>query len=309
MQIANIGICKFEFVTPLYYYVFFYQYTCLGKTTYKRGSSNGKIDLFNLTDEQIEAMIIECSAELLAEYQHQQMLTSPQKISRITAVNRLLASCGGYGGGGAAASYGSRDGNGDSNRDGDGTATEGEDLFAAIALSPEGDRLIQSQDSLAGDYYTDYYDNEASRDAFSVLGGEGASNGFLGLKSVPQVLVKGDIIVDKMHIHYGKKDKNPVENMRFYHKDADPLKDVAKRVDESVYETMLPRTFEELAVRVFCRYKHKDISAAAAFKRFCDKVKTHQPFPSQSQQLVDDISFEEDDGADDADAEMGGLGA
>jgi hypothetical protein len=42
-------------------------------------------------------------------------------------------------------------------------------------------------------------------------------------------LVKGDVIVDKMHIHYGKKDKNPVDYMRFFPKDADEHEHVAKK--------------------------------------------------------------------------------
>jgi hypothetical protein len=42
-------------------------------------------------------------------------------------------------------------------------------------------------------------------------------------------LVKGDVIVDKMHIHYGKKDKNPVNYMRFFPKDAEELTAVAKK--------------------------------------------------------------------------------
>jgi hypothetical protein len=52
-------------------------------------------------------------------------------------------------------------------------------------------------------------------------------------------------------------------------------------VDEKIYEPMLPRTFEELAVRVFCRDNSKDFSVGQAFKRFCLKFDAPQPFPSQ----------------------------
>ncbi|KAJ1417771.1 hypothetical protein B484DRAFT_453878 [Ochromonadaceae sp. CCMP2298] len=94
-------------------------------------------------------------------------------------------------------------------------------------------------------------------------------------------LVKGDVIVDKMHIHYGKKDKNPVDYMRFFPKDADEHEHVAKKVKEDVYESILPRTFEELAVRVFCRYPSKGHSLYLAFDRLCKIHDAPAPFPSQ----------------------------
>lgn len=37
------------------------------------------------------------------------------------------------------------------------------------------------------------------------------------------ILLPGDIIVEKMHIHYGMKDKNPVNRMRFFAKVGTPL--------------------------------------------------------------------------------------
>jgi hypothetical protein len=37
------------------------------------------------------------------------------------------------------------------------------------------------------------------------------------------VLEPGDIIVEKMHIHYGMKDKNPLNRMRFFAKVRVPL--------------------------------------------------------------------------------------
>lgn len=254
----------------------------MGKTSYDRTSK-----LFRQTDEQIEDEIIRCSVELRDEY----LLThpasslpttqmcSPQKISRVTAVNRV---------GGSMLSTAAAGSNGME-----------VDMFSAIALSPDDSRFIQSQDSLAGDYYMDT-DNEVSRDG-PPMTGNGSSAAAATIK-VPVVLVKGDIIIDKMHIHFGKKSENPVQNMRFYPKGADPAKYIAKAIDEKVYETSLPRSFEELAVRVFCRDPSKQRSAEKAFEKFCVEVNTHRPFPSQSQ--VGDINIDFDaEGEDESDVD------
>ena len=152
---------------------------------------------------------------------------------------------------------------------------------------------MQSQDSVAGDYEYSCYDNEVSRDAFSHSGDslydtnqsnpfESAGNLTSSTKDC-EVLERGDIIVEKMNIHYGKKNLNPVDSMRFFPKGADAATHVAKKVAEAVYQTVLPRTFEELAVRVFCRNVKKQRSALAAFGLFCEKQHTSCPFPTQSQ--------------------------
>lgn len=265
--------------------VFLLQYPTVGKTSYDRTNRR----LFGKSEDQIEDEIIRCSVELRDEYlrthpassQPTSQLCSPQKISRITAVNRV---------GGSMLSTAAANG-----------SSMEVDMFSAIALSPDDSRFIQSQDSLAGDYYMDT-DNEASRDAFP-LTANGSSAAGAGTARVPVVLVKGDIIIDKMHIHYGKKNENPVQNMRFFPKGADPATYVAKAIDEKVYETSLPRSFEELAVRVFCRAPSKQRSAEKAFAKFCVEVNTHRPFPSQSQ--VDDINFDFDaEGEDGNDVDM-----
>jgi hypothetical protein len=103
-------------------------------------------------------------------------------------------------------------------------------------------------------------------------------------------LTEKDLIVEKMHIHYGMKSKNPVANLRFYPKNAilTPSSGagmtIAKQVDERVYETLLPRSFEDRSVRLFCRTSDKEQAAIHAFERWCTSRNSHLPFPSLSQQ-------------------------
>lgn len=91
-----------------------------------------------------------------------------------------------------------------------------------------------------------------------------------------------DIIVEKMHIHHGQKQYNPVNNMRFFVKDT-KSNTVATVANEQSYQGMLPRSFEEMAVRVFCRDVRKNIVARTAFDKFCAELKSTTPFPSFSQ--------------------------
>ena len=103
-------------------------------------------------------------------------------------------------------------------------------------------------------------------------------------------LSERDLIVEKMHIHYGMKSQNPVANLRFFQKNAIFPEDgnahgaLAKQVDERVYETLLPRSFEDRSVRLFCRTIEKEQAAIHAFERWCTSRNAHLPFPSLSQQ-------------------------
>jgi len=65
-------------------------------------------------------------------------------------------------------------------------------------------------------------------------------------------LEKDDIIVERMHIHYGMKDRNPVSRLRFFTKGAS-RDTVGEPVKDRIYQTSMPVVFEEFAVRVFCR--------------------------------------------------------
>jgi len=93
------------------------------------------------------------------------------------------------------------------------------------------------------------------------------------------------IIVEKMHIHYGLKEKNPVARMRFYQRKAERDRTVGVEVKEGAYITSLPAVFEEQAVRIFCRSEDKNVIASArdAFEKWCKDVRCPTPFPSMSQ--------------------------
>jgi hypothetical protein len=95
---------------------------------------------------------------------------------------------------------------------------------------------------------------------------------------------ENDLIVEKMHIHYGMKSENPVSRMRFFpkHSNLQPHA-VARRIDECVYETALPRVFEDRAIRLFCRDPEKTDAARAIFEKWCEETNAQMPFPSLSQ--------------------------
>lgn len=97
-------------------------------------------------------------------------------------------------------------------------------------------------------------------------------------------LSEQDLIVEKMHIHYGMKSENPVDRMRFFPKHANLQPHAtARRIDESVYETVLPRVFEDRAIRLFCRDPDKADAARAIFEQWCEEANALMPFPTLSQ--------------------------
>eukprot|EP01038_Epipyxis_sp_PR26KG_P010069 gene10069-13529_t len=93
-----------------------------------------------------------------------------------------------------------------------------------------------------------------------------------------QPLSLDDIIVEKMHIHYGMKGKNPVEKMRFFRKDKFESYDnnndyhnnsnniIGKYYSEIACQSFLPRSFEEKSIRVFSRNNLKSKILLKAFK-------------------------------------------
>jgi len=100
-------------------------------------------------------------------------------------------------------------------------------------------------------------------------------------------LNEDDVIVEKMHIHYGLKEKNPVARMRFYVKNESNF---GREVSEDRYVTSLPRSFESQGVRIFCRSMSKTTQATLsdAFKYWCRMKSAHSPLPSFSQNQDDD---------------------
>mmetsp|Transcript_20931 Transcript_20931/g.30165 ORF Transcript_20931/g.30165 Transcript_20931/m.30165 type:complete len:593 (-) Transcript_20931:87-1865(-) len=106
------------------------------------------------------------------------------------------------------------------------------------------------------------------------------------------VLEEKDLIVEKMHIHHGMKNLNPVSRLRFFPKaltlPGSTLRSrhsgpVARQLDERVYQTQLPRVFEDKSIRLFCRAPEKEAAAVQAFEKWCSERNSHLPFPSLSQ--------------------------
>ena len=93
-----------------------------------------------------------------------------------------------------------------------------------------------------------------------------------------------DIIVEKMHVHHGLKDKNPVSRMRFYKKTNGSGTEgpVGTQVVDQSFD--LPREFEKMSVRIFCRSmnKLKARTARVAFEIWCSEEGAPAPFPSSA---------------------------
>ncbi|CAI7999436.1 Deoxynucleoside triphosphate triphosphohydrolase SAMHD1 [Geodia barretti] len=89
-------------------------------------------------------------------------------------------------------------------------------------------------------------------------------------------LSKDDIIVLIATFDYGKKAENPIDQVRFYTKET-PHK--AKRVRKDQVSQMLPPTFREQQIRVFCRKDDKPSLDAAwkYFTKWCSKQKCVTP--------------------------------
>lgn len=82
----------------------------------------------------------------------------------------------------------------------------------------------------------------------------------------PLKLCKDDFVLDKCGIHYGSKDRNPIDNMRFLERSkviqlqaCDSLDSlpVATAVNSEEYSSHLPRSFQENSLRVFARDSSK----------------------------------------------------
>ncbi len=179
-----------------------------------------------------------------------------------------------------------------------------EKAFVPSYLTADNDSYtnIQSQDSYYGDTYTPVKQPVQSRN--NKLKRTGSTNSTTSQCSMHEhkatvALTVADLIVEKMHVHYGQKDKNPVNNMRFFPKNASDSY-IAVQEDEKVYETSLPKVFEDFATRVFLRDSSKERHAREVFERWCVKVNSHTPFPSMSQraQSFDEGEEEEEEETD-----------
>ncbi|KFO86307.1 Deoxynucleoside triphosphate triphosphohydrolase SAMHD1, partial [Buceros rhinoceros silvestris] len=80
-------------------------------------------------------------------------------------------------------------------------------------------------------------------------------------KDPPDVELKAeDFIIDVINMDYGMKEQNPIDNVLFYCK-ADPSK--AVRIRKEQVSKLLPMTFAEQVIRVYCKSQDPDIVSAA----------------------------------------------
>ncbi|XP_075033614.1 deoxynucleoside triphosphate triphosphohydrolase SAMHD1 [Mixophyes fleayi] len=82
--------------------------------------------------------------------------------------------------------------------------------------------------------------------------------------SSPEVRLSSvDFIVDVIHMDYGMKEQNPINNVRFYCK-SDPCK--AVKITKDQVSQLLPEKFAEQIIRVYC--KRMDEKSLEAAKRY-----------------------------------------
>ena len=107
--------------------------------------------------------------------------------------------------------------------------------------------------------------------------------------SAISTLCAADILVEKGSIHFGQKEKNPVDQMRFYYKDdSKSRKWHAHQVDERKYENLLPRNFMKRTIRLFVREAHKRPEAVQAFNSWCKNEGLETPIGMR----LDDLHVE-----------------
>ncbi|NXJ06973.1 SAMH1 triphosphohydrolase, partial [Odontophorus gujanensis] len=111
--------------------------------------------------------------------------------------------------------------------------------------------------------------NEIPKDEYNDLAGDIANS--KPEKDPPNVeLTAEDFVVDVVNMDYGMKDQNPIDNVLFYCK-ADPSK--AIKISKEQVSRLLPGTFSEQVIRVYCRHQDQVIVSAAKqyFVQWCIK--------------------------------------
>ncbi|XP_058250813.1 deoxynucleoside triphosphate triphosphohydrolase SAMHD1-like isoform X1 [Hemibagrus wyckioides] len=91
------------------------------------------------------------------------------------------------------------------------------------------------------------------------------------------VLKPEDLIISIFGIDYGKKEKNPIDNVYFYSK-KDPNE--AFQIRKEQVSKLLPDTFSEKHIRVYCKQADKLEAAKKYFKQWC-KDKNLKPLDAK----------------------------
>ena len=77
-------------------------------------------------------------------------------------------------------------------------------------------------------------------------------------------LIPSDIYVDLPYMSFGMKNKNPVEQVTFFAKNGQPLEIRSDQLSD-----MLPKTFQETYIRVFCKKDSQKQITELAFSDWC----------------------------------------
>eukprot|EP00053_Salpingoeca_punica_P014007 m.127146 g.127146 ORF g.127146 m.127146 type:complete len:533 (-) comp16355_c0_seq2:251-1849(-) len=99
-----------------------------------------------------------------------------------------------------------------------------------------------------------------------------------------------DIVVHLVKLDYGMKDLNPVDGVRFYSK-SDP--NTAIRIRKDQISQLLPETFLEQHIRVYCKNRDADVCAALrrAAQHWCAREGCVAPKDSASRTELTPIKF------------------
>jgi hypothetical protein len=109
-------------------------------------------------------------------------------------------------------------------------------------------------------------------------------------------LTNDDFHVERLEIHLGTKDVNPLRLLRFLKKDEMNKLRVSQRiedlpeaieVDERDYETHLPLSFQENSIRVYCRSEEKLDLLKHVFELFCSRYEDAQVQDIEQTEEVD----------------------
>ena len=92
-------------------------------------------------------------------------------------------------------------------------------------------------------------------------------------KEESETINSNDLIVQKVEISFGMKDKDPIESVIFFNKDDEP-----KKIKQDHISHLLPKKFEERFIRVYCRDPSKRDAVGKALESWC-KI-NHLDIPS-----------------------------
>ncbi|OQS07253.1 SAM domain and HD domain 1 [Thraustotheca clavata] len=97
----------------------------------------------------------------------------------------------------------------------------------------------------------------------------------------PQPLDISTLILEKNKVHYGEKERDPLENIRFFKKAA-TIDATCYKLNPQVYEMHCPRSFMELNLRLFVRDPLYATTAREAFEKWITRRNHSSLCPQES---------------------------